>query len=195
MTRLASLCVVAVACAALAGCLVGDPDALRQDDGVGDGPGSGGPGPDAAPVGGGADAAPGTPDAAGEPSQQSVLEDFGRCMTLADWDAANLGAIALVQTQASGNCATCHSTGLAGNYQSLDSTANFNAAKTFPYVQRYAVADALLQLSVSDDLVVKGQQAGHPVYTLPPDLVAGLSQFFDATNARYIANGGNCPPQ
>lgn len=154
-------------------------------------------GPDAAPgdpTGDDPDAGPGGPggsDANETPTPSSVLMEFGNCMEIADWEAANLGQLALVQT-GQGDCAACHGAGQSGNYLNADSTLTFNNIRTYPYILRYAVADAQLVITASDDLIVQGQQAGHPAYTLPADLIQGLSDFFDATNANYIA--GDCLP-
>jgi hypothetical protein len=175
----------------MSGCVVGDSlDSLPQggaDAGANDTDATPGGGPD----GGGpaADAAP------GEPTARSVLDDFGNCMTLADWDAQDLGQIALTVTQPLGEvCADCHSGGTGGNFLSIDSTATFERIKTYPYILKYANVDADLNPIFVDRLILKGQEVGgvHPTFTLALDLQQGLQNFFDLTNARYLA--GTCPP-
>jgi hypothetical protein len=150
---------------------VGGPDGGGGGGGDGDG---GGLGPDAAPT------------------AASVLGDFGNCMRQTDWDAANLGTLALVQTNADGACTACHSAGENSTYLNADSTLTFTSSKVLPYVVRYAKVDALLALTLSNDLVANGQAAGHPPYTMPAALVQGLSDFYDATMVHYMAN--DCPP-
>lgn len=172
----------------LAGCVVGE--SLQSgpvgddddDDAIG--------GADAAP--GGGDPLPGSPDA-GPPAatQQSVLAEFGGCMQQADWDANNLGQIALTVTDIGEVCADCHSAGNAGNFLSADSTATFEMIKTYPYVLKYATTDAQLNVIKSDRLILKGQEAGaHPKFELALELQQGLQNFYDLTNARYLA--GTC---
>lgn len=161
----------------------------------GSGGDTGGGGPDAATgnPGDDPDAAPGTPtgDGGETPTAQSVLTDFGNCMRIADWEAANLGQLALTQT-AEGPCSDCHGAGQNGNYLNADSLLTFDNIKTYPYILKYATADAQLVISQNDILVVKGQQGGHPAYTLPADLIQGLTDFYDATMIHYQAN--DCPP-
>lgn len=159
----------------------------------------GGGGADAAPAGGGPDAGPGggngdgggDGDGGGTPTAASVLTDFGNCMRKADWDAANLGTLALVETNADGPCSDCHSAGQNTNYLNADSTLTFTNIKVLPYIVRYAKVDAQLVLSQSNDLVAAGQLAGHPPFTMPAALVQGLSDFYAATNAHYLAD--DCP--
>lgn len=177
---------------ALAGCLVEatDPPGTTpgQGNGSADAAPTGTPAADAGP-GVGGDAAPIGPDATPTPAQ--LLAAFGNCMRQADWDAAGLGQVALVQTIADGNCAACHSAGLAGAYLNVDSLLTLTNSKTFPYVQRYAKLDVNNNFVVSDDLVIKGLDPNHPAYTLPAALVQGITDFFGATNAHYVA--GACP--
>jgi hypothetical protein len=113
-------------------------------------------------------------------------------MLLADWEAQNLGQLALTVTSVNQTCANCHSGGAGGNFMSADSTATFNTIKTFPYVQVYATTDAQLNVVQADRLLVKGQELGHPAFELPAALQQGLQNFFELTHARYLE--GSCPP-
>ncbi len=173
----------------LAACVVQATDPPgATNNGAGADAGAGGGGADGGGGGGGDGGGGGGADAGITPAQ--VLLDFGNCMRIADWDANNLGTIALVQTNADGPCSSCHSNGENGTYLNADSATTFAMSKTSPYVSRYALVNAQLQLSASLDLVSTGQLNGHPPYTMPAALVTGITNFFDATNAHYIA--GDC---
>lgn len=173
-----------------AGCLV------EATDPPGTNPGNNGSDPDAAPAadpadaGPTADADPLAPDA--EPTPAELLGGFGDCMRIADWDASNLGTLALVQTIAGETCESCHSAGTGGNYLNADSLLTFNTIKTYPYILKWVALDAQLQFTPSDRLVQKGVEGGgHPAFTMPAALAQGIIDFFNATNAHYIA--GECP--
>jgi hypothetical protein len=194
MVAMRHLCCTAVL-AALAACDVGDstPRQAGSNDT---------PAPDASSNVN----TPAAPDAAAPAAdagpqltpEQQKLQAFGKCMTQADWDANNLGTLALTQTQPNNaTCASCHSGGAGGNYLSQDSATTFNMIKTLPYVGKYAQVDAQLNLSQNLVLVNNGQAgSGHPVtYTLPQALVTGLAAFYNATKTRHDANAGNCPQQ
>lgn len=162
----------------------GTPDASTAADtpdaGGGGGNGDGG-------GGGGGDG-----DGGGMPTAASVLTDFGNCMRETDWDAANLGTLALTVTNNDGPCTACHSLGQNSNYLNADSTLTFTNIRKLPYIVRYAKVDAQLALSLSNDLPAAGQLLGHPPFTMPAALVQGLSDFYDATMVHYLAD--DCPP-
>jgi hypothetical protein len=164
---------------AAAGCTVGAIDDDRRP-----------PSADAGP-GGAGDPEPGTgPDAApGQATAREILEDFGACMRFEDWEAQGLGGIALVQSS-SGPCYGCHANGTGSNYLTQSSLETFERIRTFPYIQRYAKVDGGLALVVSNDLVVKGQQVGHPSFVLPAALELGIGRFFELTHERSL--GGDC---
>jgi len=192
-TRTPILSLAATLSLLLAACVVQatDPPGASNNNGGGADAGVGG-GADGGGGGGGGDGGGGGGGADAGITPTQLLTDFGGCMTIADWDANNLGQLALTQTDADGPCSNCHSNGEHGTYLNADSATTFSMAKTYPYVMRYASVDSQLQLSASIDLVNAGKLNGHPTYTLPAALVTGITNFFDATNAHYLA--GTCTP-
>ncbi len=195
MRRMASsLLLIGALALSLPACVVGEGMTPMGSPGTD----AGGPAGDGSPTGG-AVPTPGDPNAptggadAG-PAAVDTLAAFGACMTLADWDAANLGQIALIQSN-QGACTTCHGAGTYGVYLNADNVLTFEQSKVRPYVLQYADLGVQDEFVLPDTLVVKGQDPAHPSYTMPAALQQGLQQFFDATNARYVANGGNCPAE
>ena len=150
--------------------------------------GGGNAGGDAGVDGGGGDAAPGD---GGLTSAQLRLA-FGKCMTLAEWDANNIGQIALTQTTPPCSDAGCHGGGQKP-ILTATSTATFNQTIIDDIsLASYVVANAG-QLTQSQAFLTIGQPgSGHPVtFTLAANI--NLTNFFNLTKARFDANGGNCP--
>jgi hypothetical protein len=180
---------LALLCVGVMACVVGEFDENAPPTGGG-GDGTGGGGGDG--TGGGGGGGMGGADAGPEaPTARSVLEDFAACMTFDDWEAQNLGQIALIQSS-QGACYTCHDAGQNGNYLRQDSLETFQAIRAYPYVMRYAQAvGPELTLEASDDFLRKSQEANgvnHPSFLFELDL--GIQNFFELTHQRYLL--GDC---
>lgn len=148
--------------------------------------------------GGGAGGAP-----AGPVTLEEALAQFGNCMTSADWQATGMIDLPDQPTEF-GACKTCHFAGMGGNFLSGDSTVTFAKNQMFPFVLKIAVGTvddkgAFLDLVAARRHIDKGvesqncnQEPCHPKFTLSPQMVAGVDDFFSFTYSRW--KQGACAP-
>ena len=121
---------------------------------------------------------------------------FGACMLLADWEAANLGQMSLMRDNNQSLCSGCHSGGVGNMYITATSADNFLRAKSYPPILNFVTVTvppgSPPSFAVSAGIPSAGQAgSGHPsLYTLPAPVLAGLTSFFQATQAHYQA--GTC---
>ena len=126
----------------------------------------------------------------------AAYEEIARCMEFSLWDGHHVGDLAFEVTNDDGPCRGCHTFGQGGFYIAADSYSSFDKAKTYPYIQKFFVA----QFDVSgcfDKLVPSRRflnkineinhcdstvQNCHPQYTLR---VADPDKFAQATLDNY----------
>jgi hypothetical protein len=65
---------------------------------------------------------------------------IAKCMEFAVWDGYRVGDLGYAVTNTDGACRGCHSLGQGGFYMSADSYASFDKARTYPYIQKFFVA-------------------------------------------------------
>jgi len=140
------------------------------------------------------------------PTLQEALQGFADCMNYDTWMADGLDNLAMTQTQY-GACYSCHSSGDAANWLSLNGQETFDMNRQFPYIKRL-VSGTVDETGAFAGLVParrwenKGLEAEscnpdldncHPVYSLQGGMVTGIDDFVDATIQLYEAGG--CTPQ
>jgi hypothetical protein len=130
------------------------------------------------------------------PANQAATElaKFGACMTQTDYDNAGMNDLQNQNTN-QGPCTSCHQT---GNYVylSVAPTANFQRLQQSPYIMKYALPTMNPDGTFKDIAQAyrfrdRGQETGHPAYTLTAARLQALDTFFQATYTKYKA--GNCP--
>jgi hypothetical protein len=94
-----------------------------------------------------------------------------------------------------GPCTSCHQTGMYV-FLSNDTTQNFQRLQQSPWIMKFALASVNADGSFADIVAAnrfrdRGQEPGHPPYTLSSARQQALDSFFQDTYARYKA--GNCP--
>lgn len=149
---------------------------------------------------------PGTPK-----NLRAAFAAFGACMDFARWKELKLHTIATVQAEGNrGQCRSCHSQGeaslwLAGGTDNPqdepDNALTFTKFQQFPYIQRLVVGrvkdDGTFEdIEFARRLVDKGTEAqqlqanSHPRYSLPSELVTGLTTYVLETLSNMKA--GRC---
>jgi hypothetical protein len=140
---------------------------------------------------------------AGPVTLAEALEQFGNCMTSADWQATGMVKLPDQQTEF-GACKTCHFAGMGGNYLSGDAALTFEKNRLFPFVLKIAVGTvddngAFLDLVAARRHIDKGiesqncnQEPCHPVFKLSPEMEAAVDDFFMFTYSRW--KQGACVP-
>jgi|GEM_PF-5114238 len=171
--------------------IVDEPTDTTAGDGAGNGDGNGGGNGDGNGGGNGGGDGGGPPEPEG-PTPASIMAEFGACMTLADFEANELGGLALVES-AGGACTQCHNAAAPLSPPILDADINltFTAATTSPSLSSYVEVGPDLIPVFNPLLINKGQTPGHVAYTLDLPLEEGLQAFFTATQTRFLA--GDCP--
>lgn len=133
-----------------------------------------------------------------------ALAQFGSCMTMDDWVATGMAKLPDQSTEF-GACKSCHFEGMGGNYLSGDSNLTFEKNRAFPFVLKIAVGTvdefgAFLDLVAARRHIDKGlesqncnQEPCHPKFTLSPEMVAAVDDFFSFTYTRWKQQG-TCVP-
>ncbi len=124
------------------------------------------------------------------------LQQFAACMTFSDFKATGLSDLPNQNTNV-GNCKTCHS---IGDYVLLggDSSANFKALSTIPYLMKFAAAELAVDGTFQDIVPTnrfadKGGESGHPAYTLSSTRKTALQKFFQDTYSKWKAGACGSP--
>ncbi len=140
------------------------------------------------------------------PTLQEALQGFADCMSYDDWMATGMNTIATTQTQY-GNCNSCHASGEAGAWLSLNDQQMFEMNRQFPYIKRLVSGTvdeqgAFAGLVAARRFQNKGLEAEscneqidncHPVFSLPPAKSQAIDDFVSLTIQKY--EDGGCTPQ
>jgi mono/diheme cytochrome c family protein len=130
---------------------------------------------------------------------QRSLDTFGTCMTLDDYTSSGMGDLQNQTTAGNGgSCVSCHQTGMYV-FLSNSPQANFDRLHTMPWIMKFAIADVGPDGSFRDIVAAnrfrdRGQETGHPAYTLSAARATALSDFFTRTYAHYKAGGCTAAP-
>jgi mono/diheme cytochrome c family protein len=128
---------------------------------------------------------------------QRALTTFGACMSLTDWNSTGMNDIQNQDTAGNaGQCSSCHETGMYV-YLSGNATNNFTHMYQMPWLMKFAIASTNADGSFADIVPAwrirdRGQEAGHPAYTLTTARLTALTNMFNLTYTKYKA--GNCTP-
>lgn len=156
-------------------------------------------GPEGEGGAGGAGGSPGT----GPVTLTEALDQFGKCMTMEDWQATGMVNLPDQPTEF-GACKSCHFAGMGGNFLSGDDVVTFEKNRLFPFVLKIAVGTvdengAFLDLVAARRHIDKGiesqncnQDPCHPIFTLSPAMEAAVDDFFMFTYDRW--KQGACAP-
>ncbi len=127
---------------------------------------------------------------------QKQLVAFGACMSAADFTSTGLDDLPNQDTTGdAGPCYSCHATGMY-IHQGKDATVNLQYLRTMPWLLKFAQAQLAGDGSFKDIVPAnrfrdRGQETGHPPYTLSTARQTALASFFQLTYARWKA--GSCP--
>jgi hypothetical protein len=126
---------------------------------------------------------------------ETLLAEFGACMTIDDWKATNMH---LVSTQATtfGPCHGCHDKGQAGNYMTNpisepDISLGFTQMrKLSPMLNLVAWPETSAGGECPDIQPAyrwrdKGSQGEHPKYLLLPEHLNALADWFSLTHTKW----------
>jgi hypothetical protein len=124
------------------------------------------------------------------------VDDFGACMTQADWDSSGMGNLASQQTTTAGPCTQCHTSGGGNAYLSANSADTFSHNKLQPYLLALVrgVTDAggnFVDVVQSNGFRNASGVNQHPTYNLSSDRSAAIDSFYMLTHARW--QSGSCP--
>jgi hypothetical protein len=155
-------------------------------------------------VGGAPDAgSPASDDDDAFDTSAEMLEAFGDCMRYDDWLTAGLLELPRqLATDDDGTgqapCSSCHEADGPGAYLGLDARTTFMRQRSKPTIYKLAMV-VLADSGEPGDVVpnhryeLKGQEpTQHPDFVLDPELVEGLTLFFDRTYNRFQAEEGAC---
>jgi hypothetical protein len=126
---------------------------------------------------------------------EQQLQAFAKCMTITDFNASGMKDLQNQTTVGDGgSCYSCHQTGMYV-FLSTDATANFNHLNMSPWILKFAVAAVNPDGSFQDIVAAnrfrdRGQETGHPAYTLTQARQTALTTYFQDTYTKYKA--GNC---
>ena len=165
------------------GCDLGQVQPSGPNGGVPDAP------PTTAPT---IDAAPAKPDA------KALLSTWSGCMSLANFQTANMAqAWGTLTTGSNQQCSNCHGTGAFGMIATTDETLFFKTvSEQTPYLVKFFSADVAGGKVIINTTSFKNAGvtiAGHPRFD--PENHQGmtaLKAFYDSTVARQVANA--CDP-
>jgi hypothetical protein len=205
--------VIALLSLGTVGCLGGyaPPTGNGSGTGTGNGTGNGNngnnnngtstPGPDMANPGN--QPPPSTVDAGvlqpAPPPMSSAAQElvkFGNCMQLADWTSSGMSDIQnQVTIGEGGECYSCHQSGMYNAALTKSSNNNFNLLHTMPWLLKFAQATvnpdgSFADITPTERIRDRGNEAGHPIYTLTTTRQQALDDFFKLTYTHYKA--GNC---
>ena len=127
---------------------------------------------------------------------QEALDQFGKCMSIGDWD--NLGMDNVPnQNTTNGPCHSCHQTGTGGAFLSQDANQTFENNRTMPYVLKLVLGTvnpdgSFKDLVPANRFIDKGSEGTtHPKFLMTPERQLAVKSFFDTTYAKWKA--GPCP--
>lgn len=167
----------------------------QTESGTGSGGSSAAPAP--AQTGGTGTAAPMQQGAA--PPATAELIKFGQCMTQADWTSSGMAGVAMQMTD-SGNCSSCHGSGMFSVYLSGDPTKDLTHLRSLPFLYKFAELETnpdgtFKDIAPAGRFFQRGEEItlSHPPYQLSTTNQQALTDFFNLTMTHYKA--GNCTGQ
>ena len=126
---------------------------------------------------------------------KDALEEFGRCMTLGDWNLAGMNKLALQSTQ-SGPCLACHSQGTGGTWLSNSSGDSFTKNTMQPYILKLVsgsvYADGSFKsLTPALRFLQKGSESDplHPGYVLTNENAKAVGDFYSLVYTKWSTTG------
>ena len=157
------------------------------------------PDDDPAPAGADAGAVADEPDAEPVPTDAEPYAELSGCMTLANWETAQMGSWANKPTEGGTVCSSCHGDGLARFHTDADPASMFQYNRYEVFITGFFTlevdAGEVVVVPALDKLMLKGAGEGsHPTYITGPGDVyfQRLQQFYDLTMATKAAGG--CGP-
>jgi len=139
------------------------------------------------------------PDAEPPPVDVEPLAEWSGCMTIANWDTAQMGSWANKPTEGGTVCSSCHGDGLAKFNASTDPNEMFQYNRYEVFITGFFTltvdGGVVSVVPATDKLMRKGSGEGnHPTFiTAPSDIYfQRLQQFYDLTAATKAAGG--CGP-
>jgi hypothetical protein len=124
-----------------------------------------------------------------------ALAAFGACMKQTDYDNTGMNDLQNQGTNGNGGpCTSCHQTG-AYVLLSNAPTSNFQHLMYSPYIMKFALPvfnpdGSCKDIVPANRFLDRGQEIGHPAYTLTTARQQALTNFFQATYNNWKA--GNC---
>lgn len=157
------------------------------------------PDEDPTPAGPDAGAVEDEPDAEPLPTDSDPYAEFSGCMTIANWDTAQMGAWANKPTEGGTVCASCHGEGLARFHTDADPNSMFQYNRYEVFITGFFTLEVqdgeVIVVPAMDKLILKGAGEGsHPTYITGPGdpYFQALQQFHELTLATKAAGG--CGP-
>lgn len=133
-----------------------------------------------------------------------MIRAYGDCMSYQDWLATRLLDLPAQPTDGGQyTCQSCHATGegiggafLDGEQPDLTYRRHRIPGSIYKLATVTLAADGSpLDVVENNRYVVKGQEGtSHPIYTLSPELVTGLHDFYQRTHNHFVENSGHCTP-
>lgn len=135
------------------------------------------------------------------PGATSALEEWSGCMTIANWNAANMGAWADKGAEGDAVCGSCHFRGLMGFDTSLDPTEMFERNRYEVFIRGFFALSGTDVVPAFDKLRSKGQgDNSHPTFLVGNATDGGgdihfesLQQFYTLTKAAKDAGSCGAP--
>jgi cytochrome c553 len=131
---------------------------------------------------------------------QEMLDSFAACMDYDLWTGSGMDKFPAQQTNGNGPCQSCHPSGMAGTWLSIDPKETFDQNKMFPYIMRLVKpkydGSTPVDLVPADRLFNKGKEEClnppicHPKYDLTPENKQALETFVGNTLTKW--HSGAC---